>query len=286
MVRRRAWRRALPKFDRPEWCQKERRATANALRFLGWDHESVRNCRNAQPCRSGLCPKCIRQLRVQLLNFLEDEQLHHRDWYLVTIRVEGWKVAPGDCTQFEALRDHRLIENLLTRFRRMRLPGLLIFGSIETVHITVANVPVEKPFHLHLMISGATAEQIQAAIRATIPLDPTDVRPLLIDPVQPTRKDFFRAASYAFKHPLQKKSKRSAEDHGRRQSLRAAERRELMQNLGVHGWTGRLVLLGLRCDVGVFRVTASLSATAPREEFARLRRTPQRRTRQGSRRQR
>lgn len=281
MARRRAWRRALPDFDDLSWCWRERRATANALRFLGWDHESVRNCRNTQPCRCGLCPKCIRRLRVQLLDFLEGEELYRLNWHLVTIRVEGWKVAPGDCAQFEALRDHRLIENLLARFRRMRLPGLTIFGAIETVYVTIANFPVEKPFHLHLMITGATAEQIQAAIRATIPLDTTDIRPLLIDPVQPTRKDFFRAASYAFKHPLQKKSKRSAEDHGRRQSLRAAERRELMQNLGVHGWTGRMILLGLRCDGGVFRVTANLSATAPREDFARLRRTPQRRTRQG-----
>lgn len=220
---RRAWRRALPNFDCLRWCQKERRATANALRFLGWDHESVRNCRNAQPCRSGLCAMCMRRLRVQLLNFLEDEELYRRNWHLVTIRIEGWKVAPGDCAQFEALRDHRLIENLRTKFRRMRLPGLLIFGSIETVCVTIANVPAGKPFHLHLMIAGATAEQIEGAIRATIPLDSTDVRPLLIDPVLPSEGDFFRAASYAFKQPLQKKSKLSADDHGRRQSLRAGK---------------------------------------------------------------
>jgi hypothetical protein len=283
MKRRRLWKSALPDFEKWSTCSKLRIAVANSLRRLGWDHHNVRYCRSAAPCKSGLCPSCIRQLRVSLLDFLDDQKLYERRWHFVTIRVAGWTIAPGDHRPFGPLRDHHLVENLRTKLRRMAIPDLLVFGSIETVYNTVGNVPCGKPFHLHLMIAGLTKVQIEEAVRATIPLSDDPV-PLDIVPVPATYPDFARAASYAFKQPVQKRSKRDGED--RRGKLRwpqAAELRELLSNLGVHGWTERLILMGIRCDGGRFRLTANLSATGDCYVSSKIRKSPRRQRRRGCR---
>ncbi|MER8639326.1 hypothetical protein [Mesorhizobium sp. M1365] len=273
-----AWRTHLPNFDSDGLVEKEQLNTSNGLRWLGYDHLPMRNCSEAVRCRGGLCPRCIRQLRANLLDFLEAERLHLLSWHFVTIRVAGWKVEPGDDRPFGPLSDHPYIYNLKTKFRRMNLPGLVIFGSIETVYNTVANVPAGKPFHLHLMISGASEVEIETAVKATIPPS-DDIVPLDIISVPPTDADFFELASYAFKQSLLKRSKIQEADRGAMQPLNAAERRELIGNLGVHGWQQRLILLGIRCDNGPFRLIANLSTPPPRANSPSLRKSALRRSR-------
>lgn len=271
-----SWRRHLPHFDSVLKCREERRATANSLRWLGLDHKPMRRCSATRPCRSGLCAVCVRRLRMRLLDFLAGEHLNDLQWHFVTIRVAGWKMAPGDNRPFGRLREHRLIENLTTKLRRLKKPRLMVFGSIETVYNVVANVPDGKPFHLHLMASGVSEAEIDEAVRATIPLS-ADIVPLDIRTVEATDADFFEAASYAFKQPLMKRSKMRPEDRGALQRPKAAERRELISNVGVHGWLGRLILIGIRCDRGQFRLLPNLSVTATSAKILRLRKLPRRR---------
>ncbi|MEO5324281.1 hypothetical protein PV773_13265 [Mesorhizobium sp. CC13] len=263
---RSSWRRHLPDFDPISKIKRQQRETANALRMLGLDHLPMRECSGVEPCRNGLCARCARQLRSHLLGFLADEYLDQQHWHFVTIRPEGWTMPAGEFRQFGLLRDHPLVENLVKRFRRMVIPGLIIFGSVETVYNTVSNRPAGKPFHIHLMVAAASAAQINGAVQAIVPLNGQDVKPLDIRRVGSTPEDFYEAASYAFKQPLLKKSRVAPASFGVMQSLKAAERRELIQNLGVHGWTRRLILSGIRCDSGRFRLTANLSATTNRGE--------------------
>ncbi|MBZ9795597.1 conjugal transfer protein TraG N-terminal domain-containing protein [Mesorhizobium sp. ES1-4] len=206
-----------------------------------------------------------------MLDFLYDERLHYVAWHFVTIRVAGWTVPPGGDRPFGQLRDQPCIYALMAKFRRMKIDDLLIFGSLETVYVTVDNVPAGKPFHIHLMVSGASEAEITKAVNTSITLDFSVPRPLRVDPVLPTDKDFFRCASYAFKQPLAKKSKASMDDDGVRQLLKPAERREIILNYGVHGWRDRLILLGIRCDNGPFRLIANLSTTARSAISTRLR---------------
>jgi len=264
MTTRSSWRRHLPNFDPFSEIKRQQRDTANALRMLGLDHLPMRECSEIEPCRNGLCARCVRRLRSRLLGFLAEEHLDRQHWHFVTIRPEGWTIPAGELRQFGRLRDHHLVENLVTKFRRMVIPGLVIFGSVETVYNTISNRPAGKPFHLHLMVTGAAAAQINEAVNATVLLNAQDVQPLDIQPVPHTPQDFYETASYAFKQPLLKKSRVAPASLGVMQSLKAAERRELIQNLGVHGWTERLILMGIRCDSGLFRLTANLSATTNR----------------------
>lgn len=255
-----SWPQLLPQFETPDWCAFDRHNTANAFRRLGWDEAASRACSDARPCRSGLCAVCIRRLRVKLLDFLDRQQLHRLQWHFATVRVGGWNIEAGDMKPFGRLRNHRIINNLVASLRRKHIPGVLVFGSIETVYLTIANKPMGKPFHLHLMISGLPRVVIEQAIEK-IGLDRHYNRPQLVKAVRRSRRDFFQVSSYAFKQPLQKKSRISEDDAGRRQSPNASERRELVSNLGLHRWTERLILVGIRCDAGTFRLTADLSAT-------------------------
>ncbi|MGN6146518.1 MAG: hypothetical protein ACTHOP_23365 [Mesorhizobium sp.] len=210
-------------------------------------------------------------MRINLLNFLWENHLDRRAWLFVTIRVEGWTVAPGDMRRFGKLRDHHLIEAFLTRLRRLGRPEILVFGSIETVYGVVGNIPRGKPFHLHLMITGLTAEELETLIRAAFPLSVTDVAPLDVQAVESTVADFVGVASYAFKLPFWKKSSVTPSSKPKRQWPKAAELRELISNLGVHGWTGRLILQGLRCDGGKFRLSREMSATAKNANSTKVR---------------
>jgi len=194
----------------------------------------------------------------------------------VTIRPPGWVIAPGDMQPFGRLRDHPSILCLIARLRRLNLPDLVVFGSIETVLVTTANIPTGKPFHIHIMMSGITEEEVRRAVAATMGVEPHVVE------VEPSEADFFRVASYAVKQTLLKKSKRHPDDPGRHQSLKPSERRELISNFGRHGWTGRLILLGMRFDGSQFRLSPSLSVRPNSAVSSTLRKPAPRQQRRAS----
>lgn len=265
---RRAARRALKDFlaKRMEsfaWCSKHRAKVVAVTKRTGvGDPRKIKRCRVGRRCRSGLCPVCVRLLRVRLLRFSVRSKFDRRDWYFVTVFVDGWTKPPGDMTPFGKLRDHPLIGNLKRQLRRTAEGHLIVIGSIETQYSVVDNVPRGKPFHLHLMISGASAQTISSAVATCLPPDPKVVQSVRIRRDGPTVEDLLRALSYAFKQPFWKKSKREGMTIPRRQSPKPAELAELIANLGVHGWGGRLILVGVRFEGGAFRLTTKLSSTS------------------------
>lgn len=244
-------------------CCKHRAKVVVAMERTGVsDPRKIKRCRVGRRCRSGLCPVCVRLLRRKLLRFAVRSNFDRRDWYFVTIFVGGWTKAPGDMMPFGKLRDHRLIENLKRQLRRTAEGPLIVIGSIETQYSVVDNVPRGKPFHLHLMISGASARMISGAVATCLPPDPKVVQSVRIRRVGPTIEDLLRALTYAFKQPFWKKSKREGMTIARRQWPKPAELAELIANLGVHGWAGRLILVGVRFEGGAFRLTTKLSSTS------------------------
>ena len=247
-------------FERGSSARAMRRKVRAALRRHPVKYEGKRmqlgRCLAEDPCHSGLCPSCLRGLRRGLLRFLSHQRLHRREWYLVTIRVAGWTKAVGDYTPFGPLREHPAIKAYLGRLRRQGHADLVLFGSIETVFKTVANKAVGKPFHLHFMISGASKADINEAVRSTFKLDRSTRRALDVERVDPGRVNFVRAASYVFKQPYWKKSHRTFKSRdGWRQFPKPNELAELISNLGAHPWNGRLIMVGMRFDQGVFRMT-------------------------------
>lgn len=243
-------------------CREHRAKVVTAMECAGLGNpREIKSCRNGRRCRSGLCPVCVRILRRHLLRFLVARRLHRLRWHFVTIFVAGWTMKPGDASSFGDLRDHHPIENFTTQLKRLGGEGLILVGSIETDYQVVANQPVGKPFHLHCLISGRSEEQILSAAHTCFDLDQRAVQAVKTETVKPTIDDFLSAASYAFKQPFWKKSRPSPQATARRQWPKPAELAELIGNMGVHGWGGRLILVGVRNDNGKFRVTTNLSAT-------------------------
>ena len=145
------------------------------------------------------------------------------------------------------------VGEFLDRLRRKRPKGLLVIGGIETVYTTVANLPVGKPFHLHLLISGPSQAQIKAAAVRSFKLDKAIKNNPDIKSVKDGLGNFFRAFTYAFKQPLVKKSKRYHDEPGVRQSPKSNELRELMANYGEHRVEDRLILEGFAWEKGCLR---------------------------------
>ncbi len=257
-----SWRQALPGFETLARCESRRVDVLKALTCDDGTSPLPAECTKANRCESGFCPVCIRKLRIRLLNFARRKRLHELEWFCATIRFDNWNIAPGDCSPFGKLRDHRLIKGVIRNLSRQPGPPLLVIGGIETVYVTIENKPVAKPFHVHLMISGRSEEQVMKAVgkRATRTVD--NPFPCLLVTPGPTFADFLKAISYSFKQPFWKKSKRHDTDRGKSQFPKASELRELAGNYGVHGWNGRLVLCGVRMIKVRFELTVNLSSTS------------------------
>lgn len=210
-------------------------------------------CRKNERCQSGLCPICMRRFRYGFLRFADNQNLHKREWFLVTIFVEGWTIAPGDFSQFGELKNNTIVRRLIQSIRRLGVPDTLLFGCIETVLKIKANVPVGKPFHLHLMVSGPQKPQLIKCIKKCIPLVSAGV-PVRCDHVKNTKPDFIKAASYTMKQPFWKRSE-SADGHKALQHPTQYQLSELGSNMGAHAIGERFFYLGMKASGSKFILT-------------------------------
>lgn len=210
-------------------------------------------CRKNDQCQSGLCPLCMRRFRSGFLRFANDQNLHKREWLLVTIFVDGWTMAPGDFSPFGELKNNNIIRRLIQGIRRLGIPDTLIFGCIETVLKIKANIPIEKPFHLHLMVSGPQKPQLIKCIKKCIPLVRTGV-PVRCDHVQSTKADFIKAASYIMKQSFWKRSE-SADGHKALQYPTQHQLAELGSNMGAHDVGKRFFYIGIKTSGRKFILT-------------------------------
>lgn len=258
-----ALKKALKAIEPLSLCKERRLKVSKAMTDYGvGDPSTLERCSKGHRCRDGCCPVCIRLLRRRLLRFAVFAGLCRRDWYFATIFVEGWRKPSGDFSAFGKLRNHRLIENLKRQLRRTAEGDLVVIGSIETEYQTVDNEPRGKPFHLHLMITGATAQTIKKAVRTSLPLDRAVGQAFQSKAVPARPKDILSCLGYVLKQPFWKKSKSEKMTKAARQWPRPVELAELIGNIGVHGWSGRLILIGLDFRGGEFRLTAKLSSTS------------------------
>jgi len=211
-------------------------------------------CTKVARCKSGFCPICMRLLRKKLLKFTKVNNFQCREWHFVTIVVERWLKAPGNYTPFGKLKDQPAIKNLLLGIHRLKRPDVLLIGGIETVFNVMNNIPSGKPFHLHLMVSGLTREELGDLIRKHIP--DTDLpRSIRFDPVGNSATDFSDAVSYVCKQPFWRRSKNDNSGSGWFQTPKSTDFAELMCNLGTHQWGDRFFFIGMKFHYGQFKLT-------------------------------
>lgn len=135
-----------PDFESIKACKQYRhRASAAAPASKQYLAEK---CSPKKRCNSGLCPLCIRALRVRLVEFLHQEKLQERKWFFVTAYIRGWTKKPGDLRRFGQLGSHPQIRAFVQRLRRLNVPDLMLFGAIETVWRKNDNIATGKPFQM------------------------------------------------------------------------------------------------------------------------------------------
>ncbi|RLQ89272.1 DUF927 domain-containing protein [Notoacmeibacter ruber] len=252
------WKHLLPEFESAAMAAKMRRAVVNALKKLELSHAKMDHCRPNNRCESGLCPSCVRRRRLALGEFFDSRQLIFIDWKFATIRVANWMKEPGDHTRFGPLAQHPDITKFVAELRKLRRRGLLVIGSIEAVYVTVGNKPEGKNFHIHVLISGLSLEQIREAAGAAFTLDNRVKNPVLVQPVDRQPRDLIKALTYVYKQPFWKKSKTDHGDVGRKQFPKPKELRELIRNYGEHRLDERLILEGVRWEGTKFSIVEQL----------------------------
>lgn len=234
-------------------CKVLHRKVLNAARKLEFRCEEMSACAPNKRCGNGLCPMCVRRARRYLLDFASSRWLFRLRWHLVTIRVEGWTKEAGDWSPFGPLGSRPDVSKFLDILRQKRPKGLLAIGGIEAVYTTVDNAPVGKVFHLHLLISGPSSEDIKAAAAESFNLDKAIKNNPDVKLVAEGLVNFFKPFTYVFKQPLAKKSKRHHDEPGVRQTPKSNELRELMSNYGEHRVEDRLILEGFVWEKGALR---------------------------------
>ncbi|MFK3666022.1 hypothetical protein ACI2JN_12310 [Ochrobactrum teleogrylli] len=202
------------KFESLEQARRERSLICNAVDSLQKDVNDLvmffETCAEYGRCSSGLCPVCERLFRLRLIRFLTQNNLRKLRWYMVTVIVENWNVAPGDFTRFGSLNNHPVVKKICRALSSTKTnTPVLAFGSVETVFNLVDNEPYAKPFHIHLMVSGLARNAIRRTIRETSVLCDEANKPLEVRRVKPSVTSFLRAATYVCKQPLKQRRKTS-----------------------------------------------------------------------------
>ena len=236
-------REQLPNFETLGVCQEKRNLVLIADQWrveqgIGPAYLPIR-CEAGAACYSGLCPACVRQGRLRVLAVAKKRQLYEGKWLFVTVFIDGWTIPPGDHSRYSTLANN--VGRLRRGIHAAGIREVLVIGAVETVYKVVANKPVGKPFHLHLLVRGLTEEQIRQILQSCLPLDRTVPRYIDVKAVGETEGEFLKALSYVFKQPFWKASKADQSDvRPRKQWPKKQELAELISNLGPHEPYSRL----------------------------------------------
>lgn len=236
------------------------------------DYGLTKKCKKGNRCGSGLCPVCVRLTRKQLMKFAWRRGFFEREWCFITIRTDLWRMDDGDLRSFaefagiEKLTDIPIINNLFQRLRRKFESTnrdlenvLLVVGSIETITRTVHNDPDGKPYHVHIMVSGLSKNEVDKCCEKTKKLleeIPSDYPRSVDVKAVSGRDDVVKSLSYSIKQPFWKYSYYGKGKYDRnKQFPNMNELYELVCNYGLHKCTGRWFKLGIQERGNRFRLS-------------------------------
>lgn len=268
------WKHVIPQeFETPEKVLKFRKDVRIGIRNLPRASRrklTLGPCTREERCGNQLCPICVYRFRKQLIQFGWEQQLHQHEWHFVTIRIPPWVMKAGDVTPLaehvgepgSSVGNLQVIKSLLQWFRRharkeLDSPPLIVFGSIETQLNVVGNVPEDKPFHIHFLITGIDKDEIKRELRrrfgARIPGGPRIPVKIIVVVREP--EDFATVITYCYKQPFQKRVFVNEETkRGRQVWAKPPELAELALNMGSAPLRDRMFMVGIRFVNGKLRL--------------------------------
>jgi hypothetical protein len=263
-------------METPDFVQKQRETLRTALLnnpivVRRKNLNLPETCDSDEACKSGLCPVCMRKLRIDLPTFAFNNHLHEREWVFLTVRPKAWEIPAGNFKRIRHIIGGKPINTLpgiralKERLRRAhktlgnKNPPLIVIGSIEAPLRIEGNVPKHKAVHFHLLISGLPEGVIEKCAKGAFEVVNKksgfiDSRIVHTTPVKEHWDNFYRSLNYSVSQPYIVENAMN-EKTGKAIMIRPQPNHlaELASNWGPLSITDRLILIGVRLEKNGFR---------------------------------
>jgi hypothetical protein len=211
----------------------------------------LQRCRKGDRCSCGACDVCARLFRLRLFQQLEPIVASRPHWTRASVVPADLLFAEGELAfvDLNALR-----KKISKRFERWSLRNRIVIAGIDISFNTENNNSIGWQLHLYMLVEGEHTPQLEEAVKATFPPEPTALVPYNF--TQLTGK--VKPITYLYKAIFLRRSRYTL--YGRRARIRNVqlkrpELRELLEFLGRYPVGARLILRGIRRDGRQFIIT-------------------------------
>ncbi len=202
----------------------------------------IKSCLKGNRCNCGACDVCARLFRVGLLRQLEPIIASRPHWTRASVVLADFLFAEGELANVDlkALR-----QKISKRFERWSLRNRIVIAGIDISFNIQDNDPVGWQLHLYMLIEGEHTLQLEEAVKATFPPEPTALVPYNFTQLSGKVKP----VTYLYKGIFWRRSRYTIlgrRPRTRNLPLKRPELRELLEFLGNYPVGARLILRGIR----------------------------------------
>ncbi len=185
-------------------------------------------CRKGKRCNSGACDVCERRFRLRLLRQLTPILASRKHWVRASVVTADLLFVPGELADVDL---NALRRKISKRFERWSLRDRIVIAGIDISSNSQDNEAIGWQLHLYIMIEGEHVPQLEEAVKATFPPEPTARIPYHFKQVTGA----IRPISYLYKAVFWRRSRYTlyGRDYRiRKLPLKPPELRELCEFLG------------------------------------------------------
>jgi hypothetical protein len=202
-------------------------------------------CRKGNRCNCGACDVCARFFRLRLTRQLQEILASRPHWTRASVITSDLLFAAGALAEVNL---HALTRKIQKRFERWSLRNRIVIAGIDISYNTEDNKTIGWQLHLYMLVEGEHTPQLEEAVKATFPSEPTAIVPYNFRQLSGKVK----SVTYLYKAIFWRRSRYTLygcrRPRIRNLPLKRPELRELLEFLGRYAVGARLILRGVRRD--------------------------------------
>jgi len=220
--------------------------------------DKLNRCKKGARCNCGACDVCTGLFRLRLFRQLQPILAAKPHWTRASVVPADLLFAEGDLANADL---NAIRTKISKRLERWSLRDRIVIAGIDISLNTEDNKTVGWQLHLYMLVEGEHNIQLEEAVKATFPAEPTAHVPYHFK----QRSGKMKAVTYLYKAIFWRRSRYTL--YGRRQPrirnlpLKRPELRELLEFLGRYPVDARLILRGIRRDGAHLIITRRLPAS-------------------------